>query len=310
MIKILFIIFLLIIIISILFYLLYKEKKNKIKILKINTNIEKENNILLQKKNVLENSIEETEKYLKKINMQVEDFKNISNQAFENFSLVLDNQYKEKELEQEEAIKLLKDSYSKIQNELNLEIENKQKDLDNISSTRAAAIKAQLRELEIKEKSDFYSLAIDEIERREIKLIQSIENELRDPRPLRMIIWNSYYSKRANDLAAKVLGDEDVSGIYKITNKNNGLCYIGKSVDVKKRWRDHMKCGLGIDTPVSNKLYIAMKKDGLESFTFELLEKCKSEELNEKEAFYIDLYNSYNYGYNSQKGNKNSNIDL
>lgn len=302
--------FLLIIIISVLFYLLYKEKKHKITILKINTNIEKENNILLQKKNGLENSIKETEKYLKTINMQVENFKNISNQAFENFSLVLDNQYKEKELEQAEAINLLKDSYSKIQNELNLEIENKRKDLDNISSTRAAAIKAQLRELEIKEKADFYSLAIDEVEHREIKLIQSIENELRDPRPLRMIIWNSYYSKRANDLAAKVLGDENVSGIYKITNKNNGLCYIGKSVDVRTRWRNHMKCGLGIDTPANNKLYIAMKKDGLESFTFELLEKCKSEELNEKEAFYIDLYNSYNYGYNSQKGNKNSNIDL
>ena len=42
-----------------------------------------------------------------------------------------------------------------------------------------------------------------------------------------------------------------------------------------------MKCGLGIDTPAGNKLYASMKKYGIDSFSFELLEKCTSEELNE-----------------------------
>jgi hypothetical protein len=66
-----------------------------------------------------------------------------------------------------------------------------------------------------------------------------------------------------------------------------------------------MKCGLGIDTPASNKLYQAMKKDGIENFTFELLEECELKNLNEKEAFYIKLYDSYNFGYNSNTGIKN-----
>lgn len=65
-----------------------------------------------------------------------------------------------------------------------------------------------------------------------------------------------------------------------------------------------MKCGLGIDTPASNKLYIAMKKEGIDNFTFELLEECTAATLNEKEVFYINLYNSYDYGYNSNKGIK------
>ena len=67
-----------------------------------------------------------------------------------------------------------------------------------------------------------------------------------------------------------------------------------------------MKCGLGIDTPANNKLYQAMKKEGIDNFTFEILEECIPANLNEKEAFYINLYNSYNYGYNSNKGIKKS----
>jgi hypothetical protein len=61
-------------------------------------------------------------------------------------------------------------------------------ELDKISSTRAAAIQAQLEEEKIQQQAEFYSLAIDEIDKREVKVLQSIENELRDPRPIRMII--------------------------------------------------------------------------------------------------------------------------
>jgi hypothetical protein len=47
-----------------------------------------------------------------------------------------------------------------------------------------------------------------------------------------------------------------------------------------------------------------MQTDGLTNFTFELLEKCPKTELNEKEKFYINLYQSYDFGYNSTGGNK------
>jgi hypothetical protein len=45
-----------------------------------------------------------------------------------------------------------------------------------------------------------------------------------------------------------------------------------------------------------------MREDGLENFSFELLEECSREELNEKEKFYIGLYQSDQYGYNSNAG--------
>lgn len=42
-----------------------------------------------------------------------------------------------------------------------------------------------------------------------------------------------------------------------------------------------------------------MQEQGLENFSFELLEECPRTELNEKENFYIKLYQSDQFGYNS-----------
>jgi len=59
---------------------------------------------------------------------------------------------------------------------------------------------------------------------------------------------------------------------------------------------------LGIDTPASNKLYKAMIEDGLRNFSFEILEECPTAQLNEKEKYYIQLYKSYDYGFNNNRG--------
>ena len=79
------------------------------------------------------------------------------------------------------------------------------------------------------------------------------------------------------------------------------MCYIGQAKNIRERFREHLKCGLGIDTPAANKLYQAMLQEGIDNFTFELLEECAAANLNGKESFYIDLYNSYDYGYNSNR---------
>lgn len=92
-------------------------------------------------------------------------------------------------------------------------------------------------------------------------------------------------------------------GIYKITNQETNQCYIGQAVDVAQRFKDHAKCGLDIDRPQGNKLYASMLKYGLESFTFELLESCPRDLLDEKEKYYIELYQSCDFGFNSTKGN-------
>jgi group I intron endonuclease len=72
-------------------------------------------------------------------------------------------------------------------------------------------------------------------------------------------------------------------------------------VDLSTRWKDHIKAGLGIDTP-SNILYKAMAADGVENFSFEVLEECDRSELNNRETYWIDFYNTTIFGYNMTKG--------
>jgi len=96
-----------------------------------------------------------------------------------------------------------------------------------------------------------------------------------------------------------------VCGIYKITNQQTGECYIGQAKDCRKRWYEHCRCGIGIDPPQGSQLYSAMLEYGLDSFSFELLLECSPEELNEKEKYFIELYNSNIVGYNISKGVNN-----
>lgn len=250
----------------------------------------------------LEEEKQRKEKEIQMYEQTVGHMKENMSNAMSVYSDQLDLLYNEKEKEYDTRVARLEEAYDQSQQEILEQIEYNKKELDKIASTRAAAINAQLKEQEIQENKDFYTLSISDIEKREIKIIKSIEDMLRDSRPLRMLIWSTYYLKKANTLCSNILGPNKKTGIYKITSLVDGRCYIGQAVDIKERFRDHMKAGLGIDTP-QNKFYEIMQQQELENFTFELLEECPKDELNEKEKFYIELYKSYDYGLNSTRGN-------
>lgn len=100
----------------------------------------------------------------------------------------------------------------------------------------------------------------------------------------------------------KVIQESDfVSiGIYKIKNQINGKVYIGQSIHIEQRWKQHKyQKDLGT-TP----LYQDMRNFGIENFLFEIVEICSEEELNEKEIYYIEKFDSMNpnKGYNMRKG--------
>lgn len=89
-------------------------------------------------------------------------------------------------------------------------------------------------------------------------------------------------------------------GIYKITNNINQHCYIGQSRNIQKRWNNHKiavynKNDRGYDYP----LYRAIRKYGLQNFSFEIIEECSIEELNNKEYYYIQLLSPF---YNQTEG--------
>lgn len=87
-------------------------------------------------------------------------------------------------------------------------------------------------------------------------------------------------------------------GIYKFENTINHLCYIGQSIDIERRYRAHINNIINGTT----KFYKAIREYGLQNFTFTILEECLPEQLNERERYWINYYDSFFNGYNSTIG--------
>ena len=90
-------------------------------------------------------------------------------------------------------------------------------------------------------------------------------------------------------------------GIYKITNKINNFSYIGQSTQIEERFKEH-KSQYNWNKETNKRLYQDIQKFGLENFTFEILEECKMNQLNEREQYYIKYYNTYPDQYNMTPG--------
>lgn len=90
-------------------------------------------------------------------------------------------------------------------------------------------------------------------------------------------------------------------GIYKYTNKINGQIYIGQSSDISSRYEQHIYDAAKRAKTVIDK---AIQKYGIENFNFEIIEECSKEELDSREKYWIQYYDSYNNGYNSTIGGK------
>lgn len=286
-----------------------KDEKNKLEYQISNLKLEKDklNYEQLNTKNDIKNLKEQINIYtenLRQIDETISNSKQRSQEAFESYCDILDSAYRNTEEEYSELEDSLREAYAIAQEKLLAETSEIQKELDKIKATRTAAIEAQIREKKIKEQQSFYCLKISDADIADIQKLENIKKTLNKPRVLSMLIWQTWFQKPLKALAANILGTSTVTGIYKITNIITGECYIGQAADIAVRWSEHAKCGLGIDTPAGNKLYKAMQEYGLQSFSWELLEKCDRAELNEKERYYIGLYDSVNYGYNILKGNK------
>lgn len=90
-------------------------------------------------------------------------------------------------------------------------------------------------------------------------------------------------------------------GIYKITNTINNKVYIGQSVDITARWTRH-KNDCKKEKFSHYPLYRSFNKYGIDNFTFEVIEECSKDCLDEREKYWIGYYNSFYNGYNQTKG--------
>lgn len=274
-----------------------KKRLEKLERLRIEQTAQEQNLILLKNNiNTLNNSIQEKNEELNRLHQQsinsLEVEKQLSEQAFDNYFKTLEQQYDKTDKEYAEKVQSCEKELSLVQ-----------ADLDKMREMRAAAQQALLKEQEIKENKDNYRLIPTDADLADIKTLERVKRQLNKPRILSMLIWQTYWQPIAKRQFPIIIKAKTATGIYKITNIITEQCYIGQALDIYKRWSQHAKCGLGIDTPPGNKLYKAIQEYGLENFTFEVLTECNAIELDEKEKYFISLYQADIFGYNGTKGN-------
>ena len=90
--------------------------------------------------------------------------------------------------------------------------------------------------------------------------------------------------------------------IYKITNIQNGKLYIGKTLSTpEKRFKEHSRDAFK-NRNEKRPLYAAMRKYGIEQFKVETIEETSSDNIDEREKYWIEYYGSFKNGYNATTG--------
>ena len=164
-------------------------------------------------------------------------------------------------------------------------------------ATNDAAVAAAKRAVEMKNQQDYYRIQLSAADLHEIELLREVEPYLRDKEPLNKVIWKCYYEKPTTDMIGRVVGSGVHTGIYKLTEITTGKCYVGQAASIADRWKQHIKRGVGAETPTRNKLYPAMIAAGPENFTFEIVEECDRTLLDEREDFWQDYFKAKEFGY-------------
>lgn len=254
--------------------------------------IEQLNNDYKEKRATIEQSIQnysqqEQEKMTQKLLDRQKEIENDLRQVEEKYQLTLID-YENKAFD-------VKCKYEDEENELKEKLEEKRQEINNL-------IEQFKKDEELRKENDFYRITISESTKEDINKLKSMAAQLNNPSILYKLIWKEYYEKGFNAMIGRVLGeDKEAIGIYKITNVKNQMCYIGQTrAGFKNRWRTHAKRAVRAEEGTSNRLYQEMWNEGLENFTFQIVEKCAIDKLTEREKFYIDFYNSKEFGYNSK----------
>ena len=197
----------------------------------------------------------------------------------------------------QENISHFSEEYSLIVSETLDKFEDLSSKVKVMQATVDAAVEAAKRAEEMKDNLAFYRIQLSAADIKEIEMLRSVEPYLRDKEPLNKVIWKCYYEKPTTDMIGRVVGTGVKTGIYKLTEIDTGKCYVGQAANIADRWKQHIKRGVGAETPTRNKLYPAMIAAGPENFTFEVIEVCDRAALDNREDYWQDYFKAKEFGY-------------
>lgn len=186
------------------------------------------------------------------------------------------------------------------------DIQKQKSQLEELEAKQRAYIEAKQREQQIAENKDYFTLPIDNVACDDIAILRDVQKRISKKETIDKVIYDAYFKQAYDTLMSHLFKNSSkICGIYKITDQTTGLAYIGQSVDIKERFKQHIKSSLAY-SGATNKLYQTMQKSGQQNFTFEILEEVERSKLNEREAYWIEFYKTKEFGLNSTKGNGGS----
>ena len=282
---------------------LLEKIKSEIRTIEVNkSDIQLDIEILKEREQSVKNNIENLEDYFNNVSKVM--YQKSYDLASAEMELSAEKLSEEFQQAQENVKQEYLNTLTDCVKDFTFEIENKQKELNKIENQLKDiqnkvdnAVEAAKRAEELRQEKDFYKLQLSDIDIQEIEKLREVASYLRDSEPLNKVIWKVYYEKPYTDLIGRIIGNNVYSGIYKITNIENEMCYVGQAVNIADRWKQHIKRGIGAETPTKNKLYPAMQKYGVENFTFEIIEKCDKNLLNEREDYWQEFFHAKDFGY-------------
>ena len=317
------------------FIVFYKKIKRKLKN-KIEKNLKKDyikkeselSEKIKRKEEEVNNSLELTTKILEqeeeKRNLIISQESEIINKELENYRIKKNNEIetefiflnqnlqKEYDEAKENFQKYLEETklaLEKYNEQINKDKENKAneltiitKELEDYQKRRDVVNENIRREKEIREKENFYKINISNNDIEDIQLLKTVEPNLKNKEALNKLIYEVFIKKPTTEMIKRVLNGGSPSGIYKITFIPTGEAYIGKSSNINKRWIEHIKSAYGLGTIAHSSFHTRMAKEGVWNFTFELLEKIEKERLGEREKYWIEFYQTKEFGLNERSG--------
>lgn len=274
----------------------------------------------IQKEN-LDKNLEEQQSFYEKRKFNLEkdyerlqaDYKNKEITDAANRKIELEKQIKDEQSTLHSSLAALQSDYKVRKEQLESEYNVYKEDIEG----RRTKLREEIEDYEAKQKeiinrfkedeakrqqADFYRIKISDADKSDVTKLKKLAQSFNKPTAIYKLIYEVYYKAPIEALFKRVLGDDaQKGGIYKITEINSQKVYIGRTVKFQERWRLHSKRGCGIDK-TSGLIYDAMMEQGLENFTWEIIEVCPKEEQSEKEKYWIKFYHSDEYGYNQNKG--------
>ena len=276
------------------------QEVNNLEIIK--TLCEKDVEILNQRKKECENQIQELQTQAKQAGeIFYEENLNLAQERLDNALEKIRSKYEAEALNYEnEYLSTLNDLAGDFQTttlQQQQAITILSNNLTELESKVAAAVEVNKRAEMERTQKDFYRLVLTDEDVAEIAILRQATKTLRNKEPINKVIWKVYYEKPYTDLIGRVVGNKVKTGIYKITNLENGMCYVGQAANIADRWKQHIKRGIGAEPLTRNKLYPAMLSIGVENFSFEIIEECDRSKLNELEDYWQDFYKAKEFGY-------------